>query len=128
MELHGNLREARCDRCGERRPLDASGMPLEEIDHPCGGRMRPDIVWFGEALPRQAWERAESAAARADVILVIGTSAVVYPAAALATHYNRSAYVAEINPEETAISASVDCVLRGTAAETLPKIVEALAE
>jgi NAD-dependent deacetylase len=126
VELHGNLREARCDRCGDRRPLDASGMPLDAIDHACGGRMRPDIVWFGESLPRSAWSKAEAAASHAEVILVIGTSAVVYPAAALATHYNASAFVAEINPEETAISGEVDCVLRGTAAETLPAIVEAL--
>jgi NAD-dependent deacetylase len=126
VELHGNLREARCDRCGARRPLDASGMPFDEIDHACGGRMRPDIVWFGEPLPREAWKKAETAAANADVILVIGTSAVVYPAAALATHYNTSAFVVEVNPEETAISDRVDCVLRGTAAEMLPPIVEAL--
>ena len=126
VELHGNLREARCDRCGARRPLDAAGIPLDEIGHGCGGHMRPDIVWFGEALPRAAWERAEDAAARADVILVVGTSAVVYPAAALATHYSSTAFVTEINPEETAITARVDCVLRGTAAETLPRIVEAL--
>jgi NAD-dependent deacetylase len=126
VELHGNLREARCNRCGERRSLDASGMRLDEIEHACGGRMRPDIVWFGESLPRDAWEKAEAAAARADVILVIGTSAVVYPAAALATHYNDRAYVAEINPEETAISTGVDCVLRGSAAEMLPRIVGAL--
>ncbi|MBV8283881.1 MAG: NAD-dependent deacylase [Candidatus Eremiobacteraeota bacterium] len=126
IELHGNLREARCDRCGERRSLDAYGMPIDAIAHGCGGRMRPDIVWFGEALPRETWEKAEAAAARADVILVIGTSAVVYPAAALATHYTSRAFVAEINPENTAISAGVDCVLRGTAAELLPRIVEAL--
>jgi NAD-dependent deacetylase len=126
VELHGSLREARCNRCGDRRPLDGTGMPIDDIVHGCGGRMRPDIVWFGESLPRDAWDRAEAAAARADVILVIGTSAVVYPAAALATHYNDRAYVAEINPEETAISRGVDCVLRGTAAETLPKLVEAL--
>ncbi|MBV8155558.1 MAG: NAD-dependent deacylase [Candidatus Eremiobacteraeota bacterium] len=126
IELHGNLREARCDRCGERRSLDAYGMPIDAIAHGCGGRMRPDIVWFGEALPREAWKKAEAAAARADVILVIGTSAVVYPAAALATHYTSRAFVAEINPENTAISAGVDCVLRGTAAELLPRIVEAL--
>jgi len=125
LELHGNLREARCDRCGARRTLDASGLPLDEIEHDCGGRMRPDIVWFGESLPQAAWKAAEAAAARADVILVIGTSALVYPAAALATHYNDKAYVAEINPEATAISERVDCALRGTAAEVLPRIVEA---
>jgi NAD-dependent deacetylase len=126
LELHGNLREARCDRCGERRTLDASGLPIEEIEHHCGGRMRPDIVWFGEPLPPAVWKDAEKAAARAEVILVVGTSALVYPAAALATHYAKSAYVAEINTEETSISGRVDCVLRGTAAETLPRVVEAL--
>lgn len=125
-ELHGSLRVARCNRCGERRPLDASGLPFDEIQHACGGRFRPDIVWFGEPLPQEPWRRAAEAAARADVILVIGTSAVVYPAAALATHYAGEAYIAEINPEETAISDRVDCAIRGTAAEKLPQLVERL--
>ncbi len=122
-ELHGTLREARCGRCGTRRPIGASGLPLDEIEHACGGRFRPDIVWFGEPLPPEAWRRAQEAAARADVILVVGTSAVVYPAAALATHYNRRAFVAEINPEETAISDRVNCVLRAGAAGVLPSVV-----
>jgi NAD-dependent deacetylase len=122
LELHGNLREARCDRCAARRPLDATGMPLDAIDHACGGRMRPDIVWFGESLPLEQWQSAQEAASRADVILVVGTSAVVYPAAALATRSSGTTYVAEINPEATAISAHVDCVLRGTAADVLPAL------
>jgi len=126
LELHGNLRSARCTKCGARRPLDGDGLPIAEIDHECGGRMRPDIVWFGESLPQDAWRRAEEAASRADVILVIGTSAVVYPAAALATHYNDRAFIAEINPEETAISERVDCVIRDTAAHALPKIVDGI--
>ncbi|MBV8152181.1 MAG: NAD-dependent protein deacylase, partial [Candidatus Eremiobacteraeota bacterium] len=100
----------------------------DEIEHACGGKMRPDIVWFGEPLPQDAWRTAQDAAARADVILVVGTSAVVYPAAALATHYNDRAYVAEINPDETVISDRVDCALRGTAAELLPRIVGAVQE
>lgn len=126
LELHGNLREARCSRCGVRRPFDAKGLPLDEIDHECGGRFRPNIVWFGESLPAAVWREAERAASRADVILVVGTSAVVYPAAALATHYNGRAFVVEVNPEATAISDRVDCVLRGPAAEVLPEIVAAL--
>jgi NAD-dependent deacetylase len=125
LELHGNLREARCTHCAARRPLGCSGLPLDEIEHACGGRLRPDIVWFGESLPDEVWEAAYDAALRADVILVVGTSAVVYPAAALA-QTNANAYVAEINPEATAISERVDCVLRGTAAQMLPLIVEAL--
>ena len=122
LELHGSLRVARCTGCGARESLDASGLALEDIEHACGGRMRPDIVWFGEALPAAEWEAAARAASRADVILVVGTSAVVYPAAALATRFARGAFVAEVNPEETAISGGVDCVVRATAAEALPRL------
>ena len=123
LELHGNLREARCTRCSARRPLTTHGLPIAEIDHECGGRFRPDIVWFGEPLPQDVWRRAEEATAEADVVLVIGTSAVVYPAATLATRYSRSAFVAEINPEQTPISGDVNCVLRGKATEVLPQLL-----
>ena len=126
LELHGNLREARCTRCSVRRPFEAAGFPLDQIEHACGGLFRPDIVWFGEALPSKVLSEAEAAAARADVIVVVGTSAVVYPAAALATQYNRRAFIAEINPEPTPISQRVDCALRGTAAELLPRIASSL--
>lgn len=124
LELHGDLREARCTQCDARRPLGDDGLSLSEIAHACGGTWRPNIVWFGEPLPRYIWRRAENAAARADVILVIGTSAVVYPAAALATRYGDRAFVAEINPEETPISGRVDCVLRESAATVLPRLAE----
>ncbi len=125
LELHGSLREARCTRCEARRPLGATGLPLDAIEHACGGRWRPDIVWFGESLPQETWHRARSAAARADVILVVGTSAVVYPAAALATAFNERAFVIEVNPERTPISERVHCALQGTAAEILPGLTKA---
>ena len=89
--------------------------------------MRPDIVWFGEPLPERPWNGAAEAARGADVILVVGTSAVVYPAAALATQYARGAYVVEINTEATAISPGVDCSLRGKASEVLVELVGLLA-
>jgi NAD-dependent deacetylase len=126
VELHGSLRETRCTRCGVRQPLGKEGLALDAIEHDCGGRLRPDIVWFGEALPPAAWTRAREAASRAGVIIVIGTSAVVYPAAALATHYNPRAFVAEINPEATAISDRVDCAVREGAAQALPRVVSLL--
>lgn len=119
LELHGNLREARCTRCGQLRPLE-HGLPLDAIEHACGGRFRPQIVWFGESLPMREWTLAADAAARADVKLVIGTSAIVHPAASLAL--GNGAWVVEINPEETAISDEVDVSLRARASEVLPEI------
>src|SRR5579863_10373746 len=61
LELHGNLREARCAGCGARRAFESTGLPLAEIVHTCGGRFRPDIVWFGEPLPPDVWRAAEAA-------------------------------------------------------------------
>jgi NAD-dependent deacetylase len=123
LELHGNLREARCTGCGARRSL-ADGMPLDAIDHECGGRFRPDIVWFGESLPPDVWARAVEAARRAEVMLVVGTSGLVNPAAALCSYY-AGGFVAEINPESTALSARADLVYRAPAAQALPALLVA---
>jgi len=128
IELHGNLREARCDLCGTVRRLEDfpdDAFPIEEIEHECGGRFRPQVVWFGEALPQAAWQRAAEAAARAQVKLVVGTSGIVQPAASLATSYG-NAWTAEINPEETAISALVDASLRARASDVLPEVADCL--
>jgi NAD-dependent deacetylase len=122
LELHGSLREARCARCGERRPFD-DGFDLDAIAHGCGGMWRPDIVWFGEALPRDALEAAFAAAHAADVMLVVGTSGVVQPAASLATKRCTNAYVIEINPEETALTPLVDRSIRAGASAVLPLLV-----
>jgi NAD-dependent deacetylase len=128
LELHGKMREAKCTRCDERRPLDdvldelASGAP-EPLAHACGGMWRPDIVWFGEALPPEVLEAAIDAARRADVMLVVGTSGLVQPAASLATKRYTSAYVVEINPEETALTAYVDRSIRARASDVLPDLV-----
>jgi NAD-dependent deacetylase len=124
LELHGNLREARCDRCAARRPLSGD-FPADAIGHECGGRFRPDIVWFGESLPQATRERAAAAASRADVVLVVGTSGLVNPAAALATRYpSAAAFVIEVNPEATPITSRADAVLRGSAAVLLPELLE----
>jgi NAD-dependent deacetylase len=123
LELHGSLREARCDRCDARRALDRELAP-DEIDHACGGRFRPDIVWFGESLPAGVFERAAAAARRADVVLVVGTSGMVEPAASLATRApRRDAFVVEINPEETAITPRANVVLRGLASAYVPALL-----
>jgi NAD-dependent deacetylase len=82
------------------------------------------VVWFGETLPPQAWERAEAVTRAADVFLVVGTSAVVYPAAGLIPLAKSSgARVIECNMEETPFSAQVDRAFRGAAGELLPQLV-----
>lgn len=124
LELHGHLREARCTGCGATAALDA-GLNEAAIDHECGGRFRPQVVWFGEMLPPAVWERACDAASRADVVLVVGTSALVYPAAALAKH-NERALVIEINPVETPVSDRCAYAFREGAATALPRIVRGL--
>lgn len=124
LELHGHLREARCTGCGTTVPLQ-DGLDEDCIDHACGGRFRPQVVWFGETLPAGVWEAAAYAVSRADVILVIGTSAQVYPAAALAMQ-NDGAFVAEINPDATALSDRCDCIIREKAAEALPRIASCM--
>jgi NAD-dependent deacetylase len=127
LELHGNLREARCTACGARRPLAGPLLP-EEIRHGCGGRFRPDIVWFGEPLPPDVWERALGASARPDVVIVVGTSGAVEPAASLATRApRRDAFVIEVNPEATTISSRSSVALRGPAARILPLLAETAA-
>lgn len=119
LELHGQLREARCTRCDARTPFD-DDFDLDALEHACGGMWRPDIVWFGEALPYDVLASALAAARRADVVLVIGTSGLVQPAASLASKRITAAYVAEINPEPTQLSAEVDCSIRARAAEAVP--------
>jgi NAD-dependent deacetylase len=85
---------------------------------------RPGVVWFGEPLPDGMWLEAEHAASAAELLLVIGTSAMVYPAAGLVSIARMAkAKIVEINVEETPISGEVDCSLRGRAGELLPKLV-----
>ncbi|MBN1825580.1 MAG: NAD-dependent deacylase [Candidatus Eisenbacteria bacterium] len=124
VELHGNLFRARCESDGETRTADGSegdGIPRCRAGHP----MRPDVVWFGEMLPEEALRRAHDAAVAADLFLVVGTSALVHPAATLPVLAQQSgARLVEINPEETGLSGYADISLRGKAAEILPALVE----
>jgi len=92
----------------------------------CGGLLRPGVVWFGERLPAQEWREAEEATSSADLFLVVGTAAVVYPAAGLVMLAKASgARVIEINMDETPFSATLDCSLRGSAGALLPQVIGA---
>lgn len=129
LELHGSLFRTRCTSCGERRPhrdpIDtASGASLPRCPEGCGGLLRPDVVWFGEPLDPDVIEAAFRRAETADACLVVGTSAVVQPAASLATVTREAGgRLIEVNPERTRLTPVATSSLRGGAAETVPRIV-----
>ena len=130
--LHGSLFAFRCDGCG----LPYSG-PLPEMPEPvleaapphcvCGGLIRPDIVWFGEPLPDGPWDAAVDAVRNADLMIVVGTSAIVYPAAGLPElALGRGTVVVEVNPEPTPLSDSVTVSIRESASTALPTLLQRL--
>jgi len=127
VELHGSLWRVRCVRCGSDH--EDRRVPLPDLPPRCGcgGLLRPAVVWFGEALSADAMEPALGAARQAEVILVIGTSSLVYPAAALPQlGRENGAFVVEVNPEETPLSRLAAVSLRGPAAEVVPALLEGL--
>lgn len=129
IELHGNLLRARCGRCDHRFPLpeDASGV----VHCPnCRAIARPDVVWFGEVLPEEAWNAAFLAMNRARAVLVVGTSGVVYPAASLCEMAaekggSQKADLIVINPQPTQLDRLASVCIRAGAARALPKLAEA---
>jgi NAD-dependent deacetylase len=131
VELHGNLTRNYCNDClrtAEAGELAALAENTEARCPGCEGLIRPDVVWFGELLPREALEAAAHAASEADVYLSVGTSAVVYPAAGLPLIAVQSgAYVAEINVEPSAIADEMSEVVVGRSGEVLPELVAAVA-
>ena len=124
IKLHGDIWMVRCTRCGaEERNVE---VPLAQLPPACrcGGLLRPGVVWFGEALPEQALAEALEAARSCETFLVLGTSAVVYPAAAIPrVARENGARVIEINVEPTELSALADVSLRGRTGELLPQLV-----
>jgi NAD-dependent deacetylase len=125
LELHGNIQRVRCADCytiTETWDDDSESVPRCKV---CNGLLRPDVVWFGESLPRDQLEAAVEAARSCDVFFSIGTSGVVQPAASLAfAAHNRGAVVVEVNAEPTPLTAKADYFLVGKSGEILPHIVE----
>lgn len=125
IEYHGNAHWIRCPACSRRRPFSLDqrmgGAPRCE----CGSAMKPDVVLFGEIIPGLALYQAEAAAAQCEVMIIVGTSATVYPAAQLPfTAKALGAFVIECNVERTDFTHGIsDVFLRGPAALTLPELV-----
>jgi NAD-dependent deacetylase len=124
LKLHGDIWRMRCTSCGANFPNRRVPLPKIPPHCACGGLARPGVVWFGEPLPDGMMKEAEHAAAAAQVFLVVGTSAVVYPAASLISYAKQAgAKIIEINIEPTAATKMVDCALQGPAGELLPKLL-----
>jgi len=120
VELHGNIWRMRCERDGTTITLDAPVTDIPPLCQ-CGSIMRPDVVWFGEPLRPEIVSEASQAAAESDLMLVVGTSAIVYPAAALPVIVkNSGGMVIEINMEETDVSRYADASYFGPAGKILP--------
>ena len=134
VHLHGSLHAPRCSACAEPFAL-APGIPAEpeggrRLEPPrcasCGAAVRPGVVWFGESLPRVAWLRAQRAVEDCELLLTVGTSGLVHPAAGLPALARRAgATVVVVNPEPSALDAVAHHVLRGPAGEQLPALLAA---
>lgn len=127
LELHGNIWQVRCVR--EGRVIEERRVPLSPLPPrcPCGDFLRPNVVWFGEALDPSVLHEALTLAASCDFMLVAGTSSVVQPAASFPLLARRNgAYVLEVNAEPTPLSDFADESLIGKAGEILPGILARL--
>ena len=125
-ELHGNIERNFCIKCHTYYNNE-----IELADKAprckCGGLIRPDVVWFGEYLPQDQFIASEKVSENCDVFFIVGTSAVVFPAASLIyAAKEKGAYLVEINIESTGASRIMDESLFGRAGDILPKILEAV--
>ena len=130
VHLHGSLLATRCFDCAvpaevpiARVPLDGAAIAPPLCEH-CGGLLRPGVVWFGEMLPEDAWAQALAAAESADLVLVVGTSGLVYPASQIPQlAWQAGATVVHVNTEAVPVAAEREYCLVGPAGEVLPRLL-----
>jgi len=128
LEIHGSIWRVRCPACGDCSEDRTNPLPPLPLCPKCGGLLRPDVVWFGESLDPSLLETSFQVAALTEVMLVIGTSAIVQPAASLAWQAKSSgAWVVEINIDRTPFSSQADAVLTGPSGRILPLLLDGLA-
>jgi NAD-dependent deacetylase len=124
VELHGSILRSKCSLEEEVTEPEDHGDSVPPLCPSCGAFLRPDVVWFGEMLPPGTLEAASEAARGCDLFFSIGTSSLVYPAAALPYEaLEHGASVVEINPSETPLTRHATFVLRGRAGEIMPRFL-----
>jgi len=132
LELHGSIVRVRCTRCSykvpHRNPISTATPENLPSCPVCSALLRPDVVWFGESLDPAVLAEAFQAAQRSQVCLVVGTSALVQPAASvpLVTHEG-GGYIIEVNPTPTSLSRLASLSLRGASGQVLPALLDGLA-
>jgi NAD-dependent protein deacetylase/lipoamidase len=125
IELHGNIWFERCTGCGQRQENRQLDLPPLPLCRQCGALLRPDVVWFGEMLDPEVLARAYQALQECQVLLVVGTSGLVQPAAAMgALAKQHGAFVAELNLEATPQSGMYDLSVQGKAGDLLPQLLK----
>lgn len=124
LELHGSIIRIKCTSCLFQSYMESDFEALPPKCS-CGHILRPDVVWFGEALPQDVWRNAIMHAQSCDVMVIAGTSLVVSPANSLPLYAKQNgATLVEVNPEKTVMSSEMNLSLRHTSASALPRLVE----
>jgi len=129
-ELHGNIERNFCIKCNTfYNSADYHFADEAPKCDKCGGLVRPDVVWFGEMLPQEVFAEAEKTAEWSDICFVVGTSAVVYPAAYIPINARKNgSYIVEINIESTELTSLADYSIFGKSGEILPLILDEVKE
>ena len=123
LELHGSIIRIKCTVCNFKDEITTSFRDLPPSCR-CGSMLRPDVVWFGEPLPQDVWERATIHASSCDVMIIAGTSLVVSPANSLPVFAKQNnSLLIEVNPEETLMSSEMDLSIKATSAKALPNLI-----
>ncbi len=126
LELHGSIVKIKCTVCNYREVIYTKFSKIPPLC-PCGNILRPDVVWFGEALPQNVWKKAIIHSMDCNVMIIAGTSLVVSPANTLPIYAKQNnATLIEINPDETIMTDDMDLSIRSTSSVALPKLVSVL--
>ena len=128
LELHGSIIKIKCTVCDFRDEIVTEFSQIPPLCK-CGNILRPDVVWFGESLPQDVWQKAMIHSSQCDLMIIAGTSLVVSPANTLPLYAKQNnAILIEVNPQDTEMSSEMDLMIRDTSASALPEFVSVFKE